>query len=120
MQHLHEDVLPEIGAIHEELEPPPRGFQLLELTVVQNLVRLGAESTVQFGDHAVDRDLLDLLIRVGRLEHLLDEGADAQPRRLIAFVLGIEIRLPDDLLKKRARALPLQGGILGLVHYGSP
>lgn len=83
---------------------------------MQNLVCLGAETAIELGDHAVDGDLLDLLVRIGRLEHFLDEGAYAQPGGLIAFILGIEVRLPDDLLKKRARAVTLRNGVLGLIH----
>ena len=60
VEDLDLDVLAEVGAVDEELEPAPGRLQLLHLRVVEDLVDLPAHLRVELGDHVVDDRLVDL------------------------------------------------------------
>ncbi len=99
VEDLQLDVLAEVGAIHQQLEAAPGGFQGLKVRVVQDFVHLPAELGVDLRDHAVDHGLLHRLVFVLRLEQLFDEGRYAALGDVVGLVIGSQFGLGDDAVE---------------------
>lgn len=101
VEHLDPDVLPEVGPVDEELEPPPSRFKLLESLVMEDFIELCGKLAVDGGDHLVDDRIVDLLVLPGGLHQLRDEGGHAAAGDVVAVVLRSELGLADDLIEQR-------------------
>jgi hypothetical protein len=99
VENLEFDVLAEVGAVDQQLEAAPGGFQRLELLVVENLVHLTAEFGVNFRDHTVDHGLFDWLMFVLWLEQFFDEGRHAALGNVISIVIGGQFGFGDDAVE---------------------
>jgi hypothetical protein len=83
--HVEHPDLESLGglAVHDELvQASPRGFELLEILVVKDLVDLLREHLVDYGDPRVDRLHHALLDDRAGVEDLLDEVLDQVLRPL--------------------------------------
>ena len=96
---LQLDVFAEVGAIHQQLEAAPGGFQRLELGVVEDFVHLPAELGVDLRDHAVDHGLFYWLIFVLRLQQLFDKGRYTALGDVIGFVVRSQFGLGNDAVE---------------------
>src|SRR5690606_7185111 len=112
VEDLDLGVLAEIGAIDQQLEAAPGGFQGLEVGVVEDLVHLPAELGVDLRDHAVDHGLLHRLVLVVRLQQLFDEGRHATLGDVIGLVVGSQAGFRDDAVENAGF-----GDIPGAFHY---
>ena len=100
-QHLDADVLPEIGAVDDELEAAPGRLERLVLLVVQDGIELGGDLAVDLGDHLVDDGVVDLLVGPRRLHQLGNERRDAALGDVVALVVRAQPRLVQDLVEDR-------------------
>ncbi|MCY1529390.1 hypothetical protein D9M68_645300 [compost metagenome] len=116
------DVLAEIGALDQQLETAPGGFQGLEVVVVKDGVHLLAELGVDLGDHPVDQGLLHRLVLVVRLEQFGDEGADAALGDGVGLVVRGQAGFGDDAVEDAGFGLGmgLRGGGAAAVHRTTP
>ena len=86
MQHFQLDVFAKVRAVHQQFQPTPGRFQLLELRLMQDHVHLLAQRAVDLGNHLVDPVLVDRLLVITALQNLADERSHALAGDGIAFV----------------------------------
>ena len=93
VQHIQFDVLAKVRTVHQQLEPAPGRFQLLKLRLMEDLIHLLAQGTVNFSDHLIDPKLVHGLVVITAVQNFADKRRHPLLRDRVAFLGGVHQRI---------------------------